>query len=90
MARPHFAGKKAGPRTIFYIDAIDAYSIEKFSFLQGTSSEYEVLFRPLARFRVTSAEKNIINPKETKSAKKSGEPDAVYLQQLPREVTEEY
>ena len=90
MERPHFAGKMAGPRTIFYIDAIDAYSIEKFSHYQGKYSEYEVLFRPLARFRIKGTKKNIKDPKEKFYVTKSGTPDAIYLEQLPREPTEVY
>ena len=90
MDKPHFAGKRAGPRTIFYIHATDAYSIEKFSFLQGKASEYEVLFRPLARFQVTGSEKRILNPKEKRFTKKSGRPDAVYFTQVERTARETY
>jgi hypothetical protein len=83
MTRPHFCGVNAGPRTIFTVQACCAYSIEKFSYFQGVDSEYEVLFRPLSRFQVVHAQKNIIDPKETTSLERSGFPDAVILKQLP-------
>ena len=62
MARPHFCGVHAGPRTVFHISVLEAYSIEGFSVFQGDKSEHEVLFRPLARFQVRSASRNILNP----------------------------
>ena len=87
MTRPHFCGVQAGPRPIFTIQACSAYSIEKFSFFQGLDSKYEVLFRPLSRFQVVHAQKNIIDPQETASLERSGFPDAVVLKQLPTETS---
>ena len=81
MTRPHFCGVEPGPRTIFTVEACRGYDIEKFSYFQGVDSEFEVLFRPLSRFKVLHAVKNIINPKDTSSLERSGFPDAVALQQ---------
>ena len=82
MMREHFCGVHAGPRTIFTVKATRAYAIHKFSYFQGIDSEHEVLFRPFSKFKVLHAQKNIINPQETKSLEKSGFPDAVLLQQV--------
>ena len=82
MTRPHFCGVAAGPRTIFHVNAKHAYSIEGFSYFQGDRSEYEVLFRPLSRFQVRLATKNILDPREKKSLQKSGYPDAIHLTQV--------
>ena len=60
MTRDHFCGVDAGPRTIFTISACRGYAIEKFSFFQGSASEFEVLFRPLSQFTVVHVQKNII------------------------------
>lgn len=56
MTRPGFCGVAAGPRTIFKVDAVRAYLIEKFSHFQGLKSECEVLFRPLSLFQVCEKE----------------------------------
>ena len=82
LTRPHFCGVEPGPRTIFTVEACRGYDIEKFSFFQGVDSEFEVLFRPLSKFKVSHAAKNIINPKDTSSLERSGFPDAVALQQV--------
>ena len=82
MTRPHFLGVEAGARTLFELEVFDAYCIEKFSSFQGARSEYEVLILPLAKFEVVMAQKNIIDPKETKSLQKSGFPDVVILRQI--------
>ena len=82
LTRPHFCGVEPGPRTIFTVEACRGYDIEKFSFFQGVDSEFEVLFRPLSKFKVSHASKNIINPKDTSSLERSGFPDAVALQQV--------
>ena len=59
-----------------------AYDIAPFSHFQGEVSEHEVLFRPLARFKVIDATKNILDPFETKKLAKSGFPDMVKLEQI--------
>ena len=82
MTRGHFCGVNAGPRTIFTVKATRAYDIHKFSYFQGTDSEYEVLFRPFCKFKVLNALKNIIDAKELVSQEKSGFPDVVQLQQV--------
>jgi len=82
MTREHFCGVDAGPRTIITVKATRAYSISKFSYFQGTDSEFEVLFRPFSQFKVLHAQKNIIDPKELVSLQKSGFPDTVQLQQV--------
>ena len=64
MTRPHFCGVNAGPRTIFNVQACCAYSIEKFSFFQGVDSEYEVLFRPLSRFRWCTRHRTSLTPRK--------------------------
>ena len=87
MTRAHFCGVAAGPRTIFTIDACRGYSIEKFSYFQGTTSEFEVLFRPLSQFAVVHAQKNIIDPRETTSIERSGFPDAIALRQVVLDAT---
>ena len=65
------------------VEACRGYDIEKFSFFQGVDSEFEVLFRPLARFEIKGTEKNIKNPKEKFNVKKSGTPDAVLAAARP-------
>ena len=82
MTRPHFCGVAAGPRTIFHVTAKQGYSIKGLSYFQGAQSEHEVLFRPLARFQVRMATKNINDPKEKSDLEKSGFPDAIYLTQI--------
>jgi hypothetical protein len=82
MTREHFCGVNAGPRTIITVKATRAYSISKFSYFQGTDSEFEVLFRPFSQFKVLHAQKNIIDANELVSLQKSGFPDAVLLQQV--------
>eukprot|EP01046_Picozoa_sp_COSAG06_P053474 COSAG06_NODE_9256_length_1945_cov_2.793608_1_plen_506_part_10 len=80
MYQPWFCGK-SGPRTVFTIQSIEGVSIKRFSALPD---EDEVLFRPLARFRVTGSAKKLtpadlgLNPPAS-----GGFPDDVHLQQLP-------
>jgi hypothetical protein len=80
MYREWFCGK-SGPRTVFTIQSIEGVSIKRFSALPD---EDEVLFRPLARFRVVNATKKLTaedlapNPPVN-----GGFPDDVMLQQLP-------
>ena len=85
MTRPHFLGVGAGARTLFDIEVLEAYCIEKFSIFQGARSEFEVLILPFAKFEVLMAQKNIIDPKETHSLEKSGFPDVVFLRQIKDE-----
>lgn len=89
MTREHFCGFY-GPRTIFTVEATRGYSIAEFSYfgphLHADQQEYEVVFRPLSRFRVKYAEKNIIDPTERgesiEAARRSGYPDTVRIVQL--------
>eukprot|EP01043_Picozoa_sp_COSAG02_P062087 COSAG02_NODE_8481_length_2554_cov_7.631738_2_plen_535_part_00 len=80
MYRPWFCGK-SGPRTVFTIQSVEGVSVKPFS---AVPDEEEVLFRPLARFRVTGSVKKLTpadlgpNPPEN-----GGFPDDVMLQQLP-------
>eukprot|EP01047_Picozoa_sp_COSAG01_P075800 COSAG01_NODE_13105_length_1634_cov_69.150489_1_plen_429_part_01 len=80
MYRQWFCGRR-GPRTLFTIQSVEGVSVKKFS---AVPDEEEVLFRPLARFKVTGCTKLLtagdlrdnIHPN-------NGFPDAVQLQQLP-------
>uniref|UniRef100_A0A0G4HDV7 U-box domain-containing protein n=1 Tax=Chromera velia CCMP2878 TaxID=1169474 RepID=A0A0G4HDV7_9ALVE len=70
----------AGPRTVFTIDAVKAYKIGRFS--GGAPLPSSVLFRPLSVFKVADARKNILDPFERKDVVKSGDADAVTLEQI--------
>uniref|UniRef100_A0A0G4HY05 Uncharacterized protein n=1 Tax=Chromera velia CCMP2878 TaxID=1169474 RepID=A0A0G4HY05_9ALVE len=82
MMEEAFCGPRPGPRTVFVIQASQAYDIEKFSLFQEEACEFEVLFRPLSTFWVTSAQQFITDPKETVFLLKSGFPDVVNLVQV--------
>jgi len=79
MYHPWFCGK-SGPRTVFTIQSCEGVSVKPFS---AMPDEEEVLFRPLARFRVTSSAKKltpadlVLNPPAN-----GGFPDDVALTQL--------
>eukprot|EP01043_Picozoa_sp_COSAG02_P047796 COSAG02_NODE_4620_length_5156_cov_2.045284_1_plen_557_part_00 len=80
MYREWFCGK-SGPRTVFTIQSIEGVSIKRFS---AFPDEDEVLFRPLARFRVTGSVKKLTPADLGPSPPASGGfPDDVMLQQLP-------
>ena len=82
MYRPWFCGH-SGPRTVFTIQSCEGVSIKPFSALPD---EEEVLFRPLAHFRVVSAAKRLraadLGPNPPAHG---GFPDDVHLVQLPSE-----
>uniref|UniRef100_A0A0G4HXZ8 NAD(P)(+)--arginine ADP-ribosyltransferase n=1 Tax=Chromera velia CCMP2878 TaxID=1169474 RepID=A0A0G4HXZ8_9ALVE len=82
MTRETFCGIRPGPRTIFIIQAKNAFDIEKFSRFQGRESESEVLFRPLTSFRVLNTHKMILDPNEMVVVEKSGFPDIVSLEEI--------
>ena len=80
MYRPYFCGRR-GPRTIFYIQSCEGVSVKKFS---AIPDEEEVLFRPLARFRVTGCTKMLTEGDLRDDVHpNNGFPDTVQLQQLP-------
>ena len=80
MYRPWFCGR-SGPRTVFTIQSCEGVSIKKFS---AIPEEEEVLFRPLARFRVTSRTKMLTEGDLRDDVHpNNGFPDSVHLQQLP-------
>ena len=80
MYKGYFCGKR-GPRTIFTIQSCEGVSIKKFS---AIPDEEEVLFRPLARFRVTSCTKMLTEGDLRDDVHpNNGFPDSVHLQQLP-------
>ena len=80
MYRPYFCGRR-GPRTIFYIQSCEGVSVKKFS---AIPDEEEVLFRPLARFRVTGCTKMLTEGDLRDDVHPdNGFPDNVQLQQLP-------
>eukprot|EP00820_Chromera_velia_P011457 Cvel_22588.t1-p1 / transcript=Cvel_22588.t1 / gene=Cvel_22588 / organism=Chromera_velia_CCMP2878 / gene_product=hypothetical protein / transcript_product=hypothetical protein / location=Cvel_scaffold2234:1-3655(-) / protein_length=357 / sequence_SO=supercontig / SO=protein_coding / is_pseudo=false len=60
VARP----PRAGPRTVFTIDAVKAYKIGRFS--GGAPLPSSVLFRPLSVFKLADARKNILDSFEMK------------------------
>ena len=79
MYRPYFCGRR-GPRTIFYIQSCEGVSVKKFS---AIPDEEEVLFRPLARFRVTGCTKQLTEGDLRDDVHPdNGFPDNVQLQQL--------
>ena len=78
MYHPMFCGAN-GPRTIFVIDACESYTIAPFS---QFPTEAEALFRPLAQFEVTFAQKKLL-PKHLRPGATGGFPDEVHLKQLP-------
>jgi len=82
MAREHFCGVAAGPRTTFIVDVVCGYDISPFSFFQGAESEYEVLMLPMSLFEVVYVAKNILDAAETVVLERSGFPDVVHLRQV--------
>ena len=80
MYREYFCGR-SGPRTVFTIKSCEGVSVKPFSQLPD---EEEVLFRPLAHFRVTSSQKKLqrddLGPAPPAEG---GFPDDVHLEQLP-------
>ena len=79
MGHDQFCGMDPStPRTIFHIEATEAYSIAVFS--EFGVQESEVLFRPLAKFRVVHAAK-LCDPTQVLMPG-GGFPDNVVLQQL--------
>ena len=82
MYRPWFCGR-SGPRTVFTIQSCEGVAVKPFS---AEPDEDEVLFRPLAHFRVTGSAKKLqaadlgANPPAH-----GGFPDDVHLRQLPSE-----
>jgi hypothetical protein len=80
MYEPYFCGRR-GPRTIFYIQSCEGVSVKKFS---AIPDEEEVLFRPLARFRVTSCTKQLTEGdlRDDVHPDGNGFPDNVQLTQL--------
>ena len=79
MYRPYFCGRQ-GKRTLFTVQSVEGVSIKKFSALPD---EEEVLFRPLARFKVTGCTKLLTAGDLRDDAAQPGFPDQVQLQQLP-------
>jgi hypothetical protein len=80
MYRPYFCGMR-GPRTIFCIQSCEGISVKKFS---AIPDEEEVLFRPLARFRVMSCAKMLTEGDLRDDVHpNNGFPDNVQLQQVP-------
>jgi hypothetical protein len=80
MYEAWFCGK-SGPRTVFTIQSCEGVSIKKFSIMPD---EDEVLFRPLAHFRVTSSSKRLhVTDLGHCPPTDGGFPDDVQLQQLP-------
>ena len=77
MERPWFCGL-TGPRTIFTIQSVEGVSVKRFS---AMPDEEEVLFRPLARFKVTGCTKMLTAAALAPGA--HGHADTVQLQQLP-------
>ena len=75
MYQPWFCGK-SGPRTVFTIQSIEGVSVKQFS---AMPDDEEVLFRPLARFRVIGSAVRETGPNPPASG---GFPDDVSLQQL--------
>ena len=79
MYAPYFCGRR-GPRTIFHIQSCEGVSVKKFS---AIPNEEEVLFRPLARFRVTGCTKMLTEGDLRDDVHpNNGFPDNVQLQQL--------
>ena len=75
-----FCGK-TGPRTIFTIEATEAYLIEDFSLYP----EAEVLFRPNSHFEVVSAQKRL-RAADLVDGAAGGFADEIHLKQLPTKL----
>ena len=80
MYKPWFCGK-SGPRTVFAIQSCEGVSVKPFS---QYPDEEEVLFRPLAHFRVLASSKELqqadLHPQPPANG---GFPDRILLTQLP-------
>eukprot|EP01046_Picozoa_sp_COSAG06_P013167 COSAG06_NODE_792_length_12273_cov_19.284048_1_plen_502_part_00 len=87
MFRPWFCGR-TGPRTIFKVRSCEGVSVKPFS---AMPDEDEVLFRPLARFRVTASTRQLL-PTDLQDppapANQAGFPDDVQLVQLATPSTQ--
>ncbi len=87
MFRDWFCGR-TGPRTIFKVRSCEGVSVKPFS---AMPDEDEVLFRPLARFRVTASTRQLL-PTDLQDppapANQAGFPDDVQLVQLATPSTQ--